>query len=63
MCLSTVYNGSASAENALVRNVQGIRIDGDTLFFTDLLEREHEYKGRLVSADMVNGSVIIELGA
>ena len=63
MCLSTVYDKKADAEHALLKNVQNIRVDGRHLVFTDLMEREHEYEGALVSADLVNGSVIIDIGA
>ncbi len=60
MCLSTVYNKSVEDENILLRNVQKITVDGDTLVLTDLLESEMIVKGRLVMADLVNGRVIVD---
>jgi predicted RNA-binding protein len=62
MCSSTVYDQKIHAEHALLKNEQSFRTEGRRLFFTDILEREHEFKGELVSADLVNGSVIINLG-
>jgi predicted RNA-binding protein len=47
-------------ENILLRNVQKITVDGDTLVLTDLLESEMIVKGRLVMADLVNGRVIVD---
>jgi predicted RNA-binding protein len=41
-------------------NVQKFSVEGDTLVLTDLLENELRVKGRLVSADLVGGKVIIE---
>ncbi len=60
MCLSTVYDKSVENENILLRNVQKITVDGDTLVLTDLLESEMIVKGRLVMADLVNGRVIVD---
>jgi predicted RNA-binding protein len=60
MCLSTVYNKSVENENVLLRNVQKIAVDGDTLVLTDLLESEMSIKGRLIMADLVNGRVIVD---
>jgi len=62
MCLSNVYNQKMDAEHLLLKNVQSIRAEDGRLFFTDLLERVYEFEGALLSADLVNGSVIIDLG-
>jgi predicted RNA-binding protein len=60
MCLSKVYEKNASSEKMLLNNIQKITLDGDSLVFTDLLENDTRIRGRLVSADLVNGKVIIE---
>jgi predicted RNA-binding protein len=44
----------------LLTNIQKIMLDGDSVVFTDLLENDTRIKGRLVSADLVNGKVVIE---
>ncbi len=63
MCLSKVYEKSGSSEKMLLNNIQKIMFDDDSLVFTDLLENDTRIKGRLVSADLVNGKVIIETEA
>lgn len=60
MCLSKVYEKNGSSEKMLLNNIQKITLDGDSLVFTDLLENDTRIRGRLVSADLVNGKVIIE---
>jgi predicted RNA-binding protein len=35
-------------------------LDGDSVIFTDLLENDTRIQGRLVSADLVNGKVMID---
>jgi len=62
MCLSNVYNQKIDEEHLLLKNVQSIRAEDGRLFFTDLLEREHEFEGVIVSADLINGSVVINMG-
>lgn len=60
MCLSKVYEKNVSSEKLLLNNIQKITFDGDSLVFTDLLENDTKIKARLVSADLVNGKVIID---
>ena len=61
MCLSTLYNKTQDAEHELLKNIQSFRIAGGQMFFIDLLNREYEFEGELISADLVNGSVIIDI--
>jgi hypothetical protein len=61
MCLSTVYSSKPEAEDILLKNIQRFRAENGRLFFTDLMERTHEYNATLISADLVNGSIIIKL--
>lgn len=60
MCLSKVYKKSASADNMLLSNIQRIAFDGDSIIFTDLMERETRITGRLILADLVGGTVIVD---
>ncbi|MDR3277834.1 MAG: CooT family nickel-binding protein [Oscillospiraceae bacterium] len=60
MCLSTAYARIISDETVMLRSVQRLRIDGETVILTDLLERETRVAGRLAMADLVNGIVIID---
>jgi predicted RNA-binding protein len=60
MCLSKVYNSADKDNSVLLTNIQRIAFEGDELVFTDLLENETRIKGRILSADLVNGKIIIE---
>lgn len=60
MCLSKVYEKNAASENVLLNNIQKIRLDGDDIIFTDLLENETRLHGKLLLADLVNGKVVID---
>lgn len=62
MCLSKVYEKTSASENMLLNNIQKITFDGDGIIFTDLLERDTRIVGKLISADLVNGKVLVETG-
>ncbi len=59
MCLSTVYRNEKQEENVLCKFVASITVDGDTLTFVDIMGERTEITGRLVSADLTAGTVII----
>ena len=61
MCLSTLYNKTQDAEHVLLKNVQSLRFAGGSMFFIDLMNREYKFEGELISADLVNGSVIVDI--
>ncbi|MCL2340027.1 MAG: CooT family nickel-binding protein [Actinomycetia bacterium] len=61
MCLATVYDQRADAAHALLKDAQSLVVRQDQLLFTDLLEREYEFRGQLLTADFVNGQIIIKL--
>ncbi len=63
MCLSTVYNKSAADNNVLCRNVMKINVQGDQIKLTDILQTETDLVGKIVSADLVNGVVIVDCQA
>lgn len=60
MCLSTVYKNSKTEENIVMRNVMSIAIEEDTVILTDLMERTVAIQGKLVSANLVDGFVVIQ---
>ena len=60
MCLSTVYKNTKTEENIVMRNVMSIAIEEDTVILTDLMERTVAIQGKLVSANLVDGFVVIQ---
>ncbi len=60
MCLSAVYNKNRAEENLLCKNVMKIDVQGEDITLTDILQCTTELKGRLISADLVNGVVIVD---
>ena len=50
MCLSTIYRNEKQAN---------IHVDGDKLIFEDVMGVKTTVTGRLVSADLTAGSVIV----
>lgn len=59
MCISTVYQNAVLPENILLKNVRAIRVEGDQVVLTNILEQEMRVKGALVSADLIGGVVVI----
>ncbi len=59
MCLSTVYNHEKNDDNILCRYVASIEVDGDRLTFTDVMGMVTQVTGRLVSADLTSGTVVV----
>lgn len=59
MCLSTVYRNEKQDDNILCRYVANITADGDQLTFVDVMGEVTTITGRLVSADLTAGSVIV----
>lgn len=59
MCISTAYRNAALPENILLKNVRAFRISGNSIILTSILEQELTIAGMLVSADLINGIVII----
>ncbi len=60
MCLSTVYKNTKTEENVVMRNVMAITVEEDTVILTDLMERTVAIQGKLVSANLVDGFVVIQ---
>ena len=60
MCLSTVYKNEKKAESLIMGNVMSIECLNDTVILTDLMERTVSVTGKLLSANLVEGFVIIK---
>ena len=59
MCLSTIYNREKQEDNILCKFVANITVDGDKLTFVDVMGEQMTIAGRLLSADLTAGSVIV----
>ena len=59
MCLSTIYMNEKQEDNILCKFVANIHVDGDKLIFEDVMGVKTTVTGRLVSADLTAGSVIV----
>ena len=59
MCLSTIYKNEKQDDNILCKYVANINVDGDKLTFEDVMGIKTTITGRLVSADLTAGSVIV----
>ena len=60
MCLSTVYKNAKIEENIVMRNVMSITCEEDTVILTDLMERTVAIQGKLISANLVDGFVVVQ---
>ena len=60
MCLSTVYKNSRTEENVVLRNVMQIDCKDGCVILTDLMERTVAIEGVLVSANLVDGYVVVQ---
>ena len=59
MCLSTIYKNEKQEDNILCKFVASITVDGNNLTFEDVMGEKMTITGRLVSADLTAGSVIV----
>ena len=60
MCLSTVYKNTQTAENVVLKNVMRIECKDGCVLCTDLMERTVAIQGKLVSANLVDGFVVVQ---
>ena len=60
MCLSTVYKNEKTEQNVAMRNVMQIECKDGCVILTDLMDRTMAIEGTLVSANLVDGFVIIK---
>ena len=59
MCLSTIYKNSKEDNNILCKFVATINADGDKLTFEDVMGEKMTITGKLVTADLTSGFVIV----
>ena len=59
MCLSTIYKNEKQEDNILCKFVAAITADGNSLTFEDVMGEKMTITGRLVSADLTAGSVVV----
>ena len=60
MCLSTVYKNEKTEQNIVMRNVMAIECKDGCVILTDLMERTVAIEGQLLSANLVDGFVIVK---
>ena len=60
MCLSTVYKNTMAPETIVMKNVMRIDIQDGCVLLTDLMERTVAIEGQLLSANLVDGFVIVK---
>ena len=60
MCLSTVYKNEKTAENVVMKNVMAIECKDGCVILTDLMDRTVAIEGKLLSANLVDGFVIVQ---
>ncbi len=60
MCLSTVYKNAKTEENVVMKNVMAIDCKDGCVILTDLMERTVAIEGQLVSANLIDGFVIVK---
>lgn len=60
MCLSTVYKNAKTEDTVIMRNVMRIECQDGCVILTDLMERSISIEGQLVSANLVDGYVIVK---
>ncbi len=63
MCLSTVYKNEKTEQNIAMRNVMQIECKDGCVILTDLMDRTMAIEGQLVSANLVDGFVIVKENA
>ena len=59
MCLSTVYKNQKEDYNILCQHVSTITADGDQLTFENIFCDSVTITGKLLSADLTAGTVIV----
>lgn len=59
MCLSTVYRGTKMPENEVMKNVMLIECSEGVVTLTDIMGRETQISGEIVSADLTGGTVVV----
>ena len=63
MCLSTVYKNTKSPETVVMKNVTSIECKDGCVILTDLMDHSVAIEGQLLSANLIDGFVIIKENA
>ena len=63
MCLSTVYKNEMTESSIVMRNVMRIDCKDGCVILTDLMDRQISIEGKLESANLVDGFVIVKESA
>lgn len=63
MCLSTVYKNEKRDDAIIMKNVMSITCDDTSVILTDLFENTVAIEGKLLSANLVDGFVIVQESA
>lgn len=59
MCLSTVYKNEKTAENIVMKNVMELECKDGCVILTDIMDRTVAIEGVLLSANLVDGYVVV----
>ncbi len=60
MCLSTVYKNEKTPANIVMKNVMALECKDGCVILTDLMDRTVAIEGQLISANLVDGYVIVK---
>ncbi len=60
MCLSTVYKNEKTPANIVMKNVMALECKDGCVILTDLMDRTVAIEGQLISANLVDGFVIVK---
>ena len=60
MCLSTVYRGEKKPENEILKNVMLIECREGVVTLTDIMGRQEQLRGEIISADLTGGTVVVQ---
>ena len=59
MCLSTVYKNEKKPGNEVLKNVMKIECENGIVTLIDIMGREAQVEGELMSADLTAGYVVL----
>ncbi len=63
MCLSTVYKNEKKPGNEVLKNVMKIECENGIVTLIDIMGREAQVEGELMSADLTAGYVVLRVKA
>ncbi len=60
MCLSTVYKNEKTPANIVMKNVMALECKDGCVILTDIMDRTVAIEGVLISANLVDGFVVVK---